>query len=176
MPWNEQDFIDIGNRVAQLERQRQEMLSGLKSASEEINCFRVYFDSGCDEVRGQRDLLDRAVAAILETADRDVVITGHTDRHGGYHDNMALAAKRAISVKYLLVIRGVPPGRIECVSAGFTDPRLSGDPTGDAADIMNRRVEVSISARNSRAVAVSATALIGDYSGMPYRSLEQSGQ
>ena len=33
MPWNEQDFIDIGNRVAQLERQRQEMLSGLKSAS-----------------------------------------------------------------------------------------------------------------------------------------------
>lgn len=144
MNWTNQDFINIRTRLDDLERQRQDMLSGKTAVREELDCFRIYFDQDDGEIRGQKDVLDRAVLAITQSQAGEIVITGHTDRHGSYNENMNLGAMRAIAVKNMLVIRGVPDYRIECVSAGHTRPRLSSDPLAESADIMNRRVEIHI--------------------------------
>lgn len=142
--WNEQDFINIRTRLESLEQQRRDMVSGRTPLNEEMNCFRIYFDADGCEIRGQRDVLDRAARTISEQSVGEIVITGHTDRHGSYNENMNLGAMRAIAVKNMLVIRGVPDYRIECISAGHTRPRLSSDPLAESADIMNRRVEIHI--------------------------------
>jgi outer membrane protein OmpA-like peptidoglycan-associated protein len=145
LTWTNQDFINIRTRLDSLERQRQDMLSGrTAAASEEMDCFRIYFDQEDCDIRGQKDVLDRAVRAIVQSQAGEIVIIGHTDRHGGYNENMNLGAMRAIAVKNMLVIRGVPEYRIECVSAGHTRPRLASDPMAESADIMNRRAEITI--------------------------------
>lgn len=143
--WTQRDFEGIGARLRELERQKDAALRGTPQTCEELDCFLIYFDSDSTEVRGQRDVLDRTVRAIMADEDMgQVTVTGHTDRHGSYHENMSLGAVRAISVKWLLVIRGVPEHRISCHSSGFTDPRRSSDPMLESADILNRRVEIRI--------------------------------
>lgn len=144
LTWSNQDFISIRTRLEDLEQQRRAMVSGRPQISEELNCFRIYFDADDHDIRGQKDVLDRAARAIALNSDAEILVTGHTDRHGDYHENMTLGALRAIAVKNMLVIRGVPDDRIECISAGHLKPRLSSDPTAESADIMNRRVEVHI--------------------------------
>jgi outer membrane protein OmpA-like peptidoglycan-associated protein len=144
LAWSNQDFISIRTRLESLEQQRRDMVSGKPQVSEELNCFRVYFDADDPDIRGQKDVLDRAARAIALYSGSEILVTGHTDRHGGYDENMALGAMRAIAVKNMLVIRGVPDDRIECISAGYLKPRLSSDPLAESADIMNRRVEIQI--------------------------------
>ena len=140
--WSEKDFSDIRRRLSDLEDERQGMLSGRIVQREEVNRFLVYFDSQDWEVRGQRDVLDRAVRAIGAAGAREIVVVGHTDRHGTPRSNAELGDVRAVSVKRELVHRGVPDFRIECRSEGNRQPRLSADPDGDEADIMNRRGEI----------------------------------
>lgn len=144
LTWSTQDFINIRTRLEDLEQQRRDMVSGRTPISEELNCFRVYFDADDHDIRGQKDVLDRAARAIALHQEAEILVTGHTDRHGDYHENMTLGALRAIAVKNMLVIRGVPDSRIECISAGYLKPRLSSDPMAESADIMNRRVEIHI--------------------------------
>lgn len=140
--WSEKDFSDIRKRLSDLEGERQGMLSGRTAQREEVNRFLVYFDSQDWEVRGQRDVLDRAVRAIGAAGAREIAVVGHTDRHGTHRSNAELGEVRAVSVKRELVWRGVPDFRIECRSEGDRQPRLSADPDGDESDIMNRRVEI----------------------------------
>jgi outer membrane protein OmpA-like peptidoglycan-associated protein len=148
MDWSERDFDTIRARLAELADDRQRMLSGSQPAPltsrEESTVFFIYFDSGEDTVRGQRDVLDRAARAVGRCPDATVKVTGHTDRHGTDRENLDLGAVRAISVKKQLAMRDVPEDRIQCVSQGFRCPRLSSDPEAESADILNRRVEIRI--------------------------------
>jgi outer membrane protein OmpA-like peptidoglycan-associated protein len=147
--WSDEDFAAIRRRASELEDERQRMFREpcprTVSLSEERSFFRIYFDSGDEEIRGQRDVLERAAGTIRDAGDGvHVTVIGHTDRHGTLRESLNLGAVRAIAVKRQLALRDVPDACIECRSAGFTEPRLSSDPLSDEADVMNRRVEIRI--------------------------------
>jgi outer membrane protein OmpA-like peptidoglycan-associated protein len=66
-------------------------------------------------------------------------LAGHTDRVGTADYNMKLSLERAMTVKnYLVVNRGINPGRLIPIGLGFSHPVNPADP-GAA---INRRVEV----------------------------------
>jgi type VI secretion system protein ImpK len=75
-----------------------------------------------------------------------VVVTGHTDsqpiRTAQYPDNLTLSAKRAALVVAALIDGGVPPGRIETVGKGDTQPLASNATAVGRA--RNRRVDIVV--------------------------------
>jgi peptidoglycan-associated lipoprotein len=77
----------------------------------------------------------------VHTEDR-AVIAGYADARGSKPYNLALAQRRAKSVRDYLVKQGVRPGRIEIVSYGEQFPRCT--ERGELCWAKNRRVELLI--------------------------------
>jgi outer membrane protein OmpA-like peptidoglycan-associated protein len=69
-----------------------------------------------------------------------VEIQGHTDSQGSDQYNMALSYDRAQSVRNYLVMRGIPPDKLEARGYGETKPIASNNTAEGRAQ--NRRVEV----------------------------------
>lgn len=103
------------------------------------------FDSGSVEIRDQLKPLLTSVAKIINKAQGDIVISGHTDnvpiRGGPYPTNLRLSIARAAAVaEYMLVNSKIAPQRISTMGFGEYRPLENNDTAAGRAK--NRRVEI----------------------------------
>jgi outer membrane protein OmpA-like peptidoglycan-associated protein len=86
--------------------------------------------------------LDRIAQVMITYPQTGILVEGHTDSTGSEAYNQQLSERRALSVKNLLVQRGVSPQRIDILGHGERRPVATNDtPEGRQ---MNRRVEIGI--------------------------------
>ena len=103
----------------------------------------VLFKTGGSIVSpGAQASLDRVVQFLDKNADREVVISGHTDSTGGLETNRILSEKRAAAVGGFLVSRGISQSRIATRGFGSTLP-LAANETAEGRQ-QNRRVDIMI--------------------------------
>lgn len=141
MNFQANQFDQIAARLKELKNEKDGIVNSTP-IEDDWNVFRLYFDSKSAVVRGQQDVIERAVHAIQTRTDCKITINGHTDRHGLRNGNMNLGAERALSVGAELMLKGVPGYCMEFQSFGSSVPRLTHSPNSDDADRMNRRVEI----------------------------------
>ncbi len=97
---------------------------GFKAAAEDI----VYFSSDSSDVtpEGQTTLAAQA-RWLQQYPSQTVAIEGHADERGTREYNIALGARRATSVKSMLVANGINAARIRTMSYGKERPVMSCD-------------------------------------------------
>ncbi len=100
----------------------------------------INFDFDRSEVRqDMRQRLGRVIQLVKEMPEVDVQIVGYTDDVGSAAYNLALALRRAESVRDYIVAQGIDAQRLSVAGRGKTDPIVSNaTPEGRA---VNRRVE-----------------------------------
>jgi len=104
--------------------------------------FLLYFDKDARLTAASNELLEEVTRAIRERNSEDISVIGHTDTVGSSEYNNELSRRRALTVKDLLVGRGVPAGQIRVTSHGKENPLI---PTADNVyEPRNRRVEVDV--------------------------------
>jgi outer membrane protein OmpA-like peptidoglycan-associated protein len=107
----------------------------------------VAFDHDSAIVRpGLYTEIDRIANVMLQYPDTVIRVEGHTDSTGTEEYNMDLSARRADSVKNLIVQKGVAPVRLETMAFGESSPVATNDT--EAGRQMNRRVEIKIAPKN----------------------------
>ncbi|MCZ0811848.1 OmpA family protein [Roseovarius sp. EGI FJ00037] len=84
--------------------------------------------------------LDAVANVLLAQPSIQVRIEGHTDSRGGLQYNEALSERRAKAVYQALLQREVPPGRLEVVGYGLTQPTDTNNTAAGRAN--NRRVDL----------------------------------
>lgn len=88
---------------------------------------RVFFDFDKSSLDGEdTETLRRQAAYLQQFPSKTVVIEGHCDERGTREYNLALAARRANSVRDYLVTLGVPANRVDTVSFGKERPAVLG--------------------------------------------------
>jgi len=88
--------------------------------------------------------LDQVAEALkAQSADKTMIVEGHTDSMGSDAINMPLSMNRANSVRDYLLTRGVEASKITAVGRGSTKPILDNATAENRAN--NRRVEIIIS-------------------------------
>jgi hypothetical protein len=96
--------------------------------------------------------IQQAADSFKSTGSARITATGHADRSGPENYNMALSLRRANAVKDALVRDGVPPGAIQVIGKGETQPLV---PTADGVrEPQNRRVEIVVGAGQTAAPAI----------------------
>ena len=105
--------------------------------------FLLYFKTDSFKLtNGSAALLPPIVDAINKTQSRDISVIGHTDRVASKEYNLTLSAKRAQTVRDLLVEKGVDASIIQVSFHGEGNPLV---PTADnVKEPRNRRVEVIV--------------------------------
>ena len=86
--------------------------------------------------------LNKIAEALNTKTDKNVSIEGHTDNWGEKEYNQTLSEKRATSVYYALVERGVKPERLTVVGHGMNKPLASN--ANEIGRQQNRRVEIYV--------------------------------
>lgn len=86
--------------------------------------------------------LDAKVPVLAANPGLRLRISGHADSRGSDEYNLALAQRRAASVKLYLEQRGIDGGRLDVVSYGEERPAVEGE--GEGAWAQNRRAEFEI--------------------------------
>jgi len=100
----------------------------------------VFFDFDRWELQPQaREYLVRVAAILRANPEAGVLIEGHTDRRGTDPYNVALALKRANTVRDFLVSQNVEARRLDTASRGKSQPIDAA--TTEQAYARNRRVE-----------------------------------
>jgi outer membrane protein OmpA-like peptidoglycan-associated protein len=103
----------------------------------------VTFDLDSDVVRpGLYNELDRIAQIMVKYPQTSIMVAGHTDSTGSETYNQQLSERRALSVKRLLVQRGVLDSRIHIMGFGENQP-IATNATAEGRQ-MNRRVEIRI--------------------------------
>lgn len=104
---------------------------------------RVYFDLDSYSIRPEAyPRLDAQVAWLQRYPNVTVRIEGNADERGTREYNLALAARRAESVRTYLVDRGVNAGRIDTISYGKERPIAAG--SNEDAWARNRNAHTAI--------------------------------
>lgn len=104
----------------------------------------VRFDLDSDAVQfGLYNELDRIAQIMIKYPQTTILVEGHTDGTGSDTYNLQLSERRAKSVKFLLVQRGVQIQRIKIIGYGEGRP-VATNATAEGRQ-MNRRVEIRIS-------------------------------
>lgn len=86
--------------------------------------------------------LGQVTDALMSTADRTIIVEGHTDSQGSDAHNLDLAQRRAEAVRTFMAQRGYDSTRIRAVGIGEARPIAdNATPEGRAN---NRRVEVIV--------------------------------
>lgn len=99
---------------------------------------RVFFDYDSFALKPEgRATLDKQVAWLKRNGQWRIVIEGHSDERGTREYNLALADRRATTVKAYLVNQGIPADRISTISYGKERPVALG--SNEAAWAQNRR-------------------------------------
>lgn len=105
----------------------------------------VHFDFDAAKLRSHDEAaLKESAVWIKANPGYKIVIAGFADARGTQTYNLALAQRRAQSVRAFLVEEGVRPERIEVVSYGVTDPRCTQQV--EPCWARNRRVELFVKA------------------------------
>lgn len=86
--------------------------------------------------------LDELILFLKKYPNSTVRIVGHTDSTGSYSHNMNLSLKRAKSVSYVLLNRGIEKSRIKVIGRGEEQPIASNFTSEGRAQ--NRRVDIII--------------------------------
>jgi peptidoglycan-associated lipoprotein len=142
-----EDSIRMANERAEreraererLERERERETAGAREVLTEI----VFFEYDSDQIGSEAEDKLRLKAAVL-AANPNVRlrIEGHADQRGSTEYNLALAQRRAESVRAFLANYGIDPDRFTTVSMGKERPLVEGD--GEEAWSRNRRAEFGI--------------------------------
>ena len=99
---------------------------------------RIYFALNSSDLSSEaKDTLNRQADWILDHPDYKVLIEGHCDERGTRDYNLALAERRALSVKNYLHSRDVASNQITVVSYGKSRPSVIG--FGNEEHAKNRR-------------------------------------
>lgn len=102
------------------------------------NIFYFEFDRAVLKAEARAALT--AHAAQLRSNPRNIRLEGHADERGTREYNLALAERRANTVKDFLALQGVDTVNIEVVSYGEEKPAVFGSDSESYA--LNRRVEL----------------------------------
>ena len=101
----------------------------------------VYFDYDSFVVKDEyRALVEAHARYLQQNRSARTIVQGNTDERGSREYNIALAQKRADSVKRMMTLLGAGEAQIETVSFGKEKPRSEGHDEGAWAQ--NRRVEI----------------------------------
>ncbi len=101
----------------------------------------VYFDYDKSDVKNQyRPVVESHARYLKSNPNASAAVQGNADERGSSEYNLALAQRRADSVKSQLLLQGVSENQVESVSFGEEQPRASG--SDEAAYAENRRVDV----------------------------------
>lgn len=118
------------------------------------------FDSGKAQIRPQLKPLLKKTGKLLNAADGDIIVSGHTDNvpiHTGlYPSNLRLSIARAAAVaEFLLANSNIDPKRISTMGFGEYRPLVSNNTTKGRQQ--NRRVEIILGNLPSRTAGVERT-------------------
>lgn len=134
-------------KLAEKNRQLEDQLAELKGKQTDkglvLTLGDVLFETGkADLLSGALQQIDKIAAYLNQATDRNVLVEGHTDNVGGDEYNMGLSERRANSVRFALVERGVASNRILAKGYGKTKPVA--DNSTEVGRQQNRRVEITI--------------------------------
>ena len=103
--------------------------------------YLVFFDWDRDVVTPEaRQILQEAAANFSKGNFSAIQLIGHTDTSGPADYNLGLSQRRAARAAAVLVLQGVPEGKIDISWKGQTQPLV---PTGDGVrEPQNRRAEI----------------------------------
>ena len=100
----------------------------------------IEFETGKDVIKtSSNSILNEIANVMVENPDYILLINGHTDNVGVPESNLILSEKRANAVKYYLLNKGIPSGRM--IAQGFGDSKPIADNATEAGRQANRRVE-----------------------------------
>lgn len=103
----------------------------------------ILFDVDQSDLRFEVYPTLKKLADILNNkTNKNISIEGHTDNWGEKEYNQILSEKRAMSVYYALVQRGVKPERLSIIGHGMNKPIASN--INEAGRQQNRRVEIYV--------------------------------
>lgn len=118
----------------------EEMKRELDSAGH-IAIYGIYFDFDKSDLKiGSEKMLSEIVKLMLNYADLEIEIQGHTDSTGARDYNLKLSEKRANTVKSYLVLYGIDPARMTTRGYGLNEPVASNET--EEGRVLNRRVEL----------------------------------
>jgi peptidoglycan-associated lipoprotein len=123
-----------------LAREDAARLALVRSALGDTLTQRIHFDFDRAEIRAEdRPLLDRKLSILLANPEIVLRVAGHADERGSDEYNLALAARRAASVRAYFINHGIAADRLEVVSYGEEQPLVQEH--NESAWAMNRRDE-----------------------------------
>ena len=101
----------------------------------------IYFDFDSSDIRPEfATLITSHAKHLAGSASTKVRLEGHTDERGSREYNIALAERRAQSVRRALMLQGASDGQLTTVSYGEERPAVEG--ADETAYEKNRRVEI----------------------------------
>ncbi len=100
----------------------------------------IYFDFDSDTVRSEYMKSLRAHADYAKRNGSTIRLEGHTDERGTREYNVGLAERRAMAVRRILSLDGVPQDNLRNLSFGEERPAVIGH--DESAWGQNRRVEI----------------------------------
>lgn len=101
----------------------------------------IYFDFDSDAVRADfREVIAAHAEYLAANPGAKVTLEGHADERGSREYNLALAERRALSVRRQMTLLGASARQLDAVSFGEEKPADLGH--DEAAYALNRRVEI----------------------------------
>jgi outer membrane protein OmpA-like peptidoglycan-associated protein len=141
----------IGNKMDKQAREIDQALPGaeVQRVGEGIrlvlneNAIRFNTNMSSLTLQAQQNL-DKLIPILQKYPETDIQIFGYTDTTGTPEYNLTLSQKRADTVKWYLVSKGLSPGRFSTFGYGVADP-IATNETAEGRS-QNRRVEFAITA------------------------------
>ena len=135
------DSIATADRLAReaAERDRVARVARAREALSDI----VYFEYDSDELTAEaQQKLQTKIAILRANPTLQVQVEGHADERGSTEYNIALAQRRAETVRDFLSSYGVDAGRVATISYGEERPLVEG--SQESAWSRNRRAEFGV--------------------------------
>ncbi|HIB77334.1 MAG TPA: OmpA family protein [Flavobacteriales bacterium] len=117
----------------------EDVLEGKKDAIIPVN--NIFFSIGSDELLSISNSEIKRLSEFINTYNRSVVLSGHTDNTGTIENNQILSEKRANSVKQALINLGCNKEQLQTKGYGEMNPVASND--SKLGRQKNRRVELT---------------------------------
>ncbi|HNT19791.1 MAG TPA: OmpA family protein [Saprospiraceae bacterium] len=111
----------------------------VKELDEKTLIYFAYGTNGQLDNRVLEAYAQQLVSRLKNTRD-DILLVGHTDDDATEESNLKLGLQRAELIKYLLVNKGLPAGRIKTSSKGESSPIAPNNTEANRS--LNRRVEL----------------------------------
>lgn len=141
--------VVVGNKMDKQKAELEQINGAQVESINDGQAIKVTFESGILFATNSSSLNTASQSSLTQFAnslknnpDTDVQIIGHTDNTGSDATNNPLSEKRAQSVYYYLIQRGVPSNRISSTGMGSTQPIADNSSVNGRAQ--NRRVEIFI--------------------------------